>query len=157
MKNLLELGKLVNKWYIHSISDAGLITFRSTPHRAEADTLTFFNTDTGQSEELYTPSGGDTIYASAVMRKITGKMVKDPKTGKMVNQKITKTKKELMSYSYSKNGEKVFQVDTSPTRPDGEPLFVVKGEMCRDYIRDEKGNQIGEKESDTFQWLKMNT
>ena len=156
MKNLLELGKLVNKWYIHSISDAGLITFRSTPNRAEADTLTFFNTDTGQSEELYTPSGGDTIYASAVMRKITGKTVKDPLTGKMVNQRVTKTKKELMSYSYSKTGEKVFPGDPSPTRPDGEPLCVVNGERCKDYIRDEKGDVIGEKESDTFQWLKMN-
>ena len=156
MKNLLELGKLIKKWYIHSISENGLITFRSTVHRASADTLTFFNTNTGQSEELYTPSGGDTIYASAVLRKITGKKIKDPLTGNMVEERVTKSKKELMSYSYGKTGEKVFQIDTSPTKPNGEPLFVVKGEMCMDYIRNEEGTVIGEKESDTFQWLKMN-
>ena len=156
MKNLLELGKQVKQWYIHSITDNGLITFRSTSNKPEADTLSFFNTDTGKKEQLYTPSGGNTIYASAVLRRFTGKTIKDPRTGKMVEERVTKTKKELMSYSYTKTGEKIFQIDTSPTKPNGEPLFVVKGEMCIDNIRDEAGNIVGQKESDWCQWLKMN-
>ena len=156
MKNLLELGRLVKMWYIHSITDNGLITFRSTPNKPEADTLTFFNCSTGKKEQLYTPSGGDTIYASAVLRRFTGKKIKDPITGKMVEERVTKTKKELMSYSYTKTGEKIFQIDTSPTKPNGEPLFVVKGEMCIDNIRNEEGVVVGKKESDWCQWLMMN-
>ena len=156
MKNLLELGRQVKHWYVHSITDPGMITFRSTIDKPTENVVEFFNTDTGKKEKLYTPSGGDTIYACAVIRKKLAQKVKDPKTGKMVNKRVTRTKKELLALAYSKKGEKVIQIGKEPLGPNGDPLFVWKNEMCMDTIVDKETGAKTKVPSDTFQWLKFN-
>tara|TARA_R100001443_G_C3363338_1_gene179512 strand:- start:3437 stop:3910 length:474 start_codon:yes stop_codon:yes gene_type:complete len=157
MKNLLELGKQVKQWYVHSITDKGMITLRSTIDKPTENVVEFFNTDTGKKEKLYTPSGGDTIYACAVIRKKLAQKVKDPNTGKMVNKRVTRTKKELLALAYSKKGEKVIQVGKEPLGPNGDPLFVWKNEMCMDTIVDKETGAKTKVPSDTFQWLKFNS
>ena len=157
MKDLLQLGSKVKHWFVHSITDKGMITFRNVKDKPTENTLEFFNTDTGKKEKLYTPSGGEIIYACAVLRKKLAQKIKDPNTGKMVNKRVTRTKKELLALAYSKKGEKVIQINKEALSPTGEPLFIWKNEMCMDTIVNEETGATTKVPSDTFQWLQFNS
>ena len=161
MRNLLELGKQVKVWYYHSVSDNGMITFRNTKNRPEASTVGFFDTMSNQQVDLYTPNGGDTIYASGVMRWKTGKKTVNKLTGKEEDERITWNKKQILALAFKQGGEKAVIIDKPAMHADGvTPLFVPKGEMVTntEIIKDDNGKVISKTEvpSDTFQWLRFN-